>query len=140
LEFVTSKYINSHTHVLIECQFEHQWYVFPYNITLCPRCANVDFDDAKMRLCEVVIQNEGKVVGEYINTHTRIEVECKYGHRWFAFPSSIRNGSFCSVCAGNNNIAYQIKLNVLRISLSQCEINVNSKIRIEIECKRGRSG
>ena len=52
------------------------------------------------------IQNIAKSRGgqclsdEYINVNTKLDWKCKKGHLWKAVPSSIKNGTWCPVCAG----------------------------------------
>lgn len=52
----------------------------------------------EMRL--IAIERGGKCISiEYINANSKLEWECKYGHRWWALPSSIKiTKSWCPHC------------------------------------------
>jgi len=54
-----------------------------------------DFNDVKNN-----IENNGHklISSEYINSYSKLEVECNNGHRWKARYGNLKNGSGCPYC------------------------------------------
>jgi len=42
---------------------------------------------------------------EYINAKTKLEWECRKGHRWFATPDNVTRGTWCPICRKRRNIS-----------------------------------
>jgi very-short-patch-repair endonuclease len=47
-------------------------------------------------------EKEFIINGNYINNKTKINLECKHGHRFTSRPSDIKNGSNCPGCVGRS--------------------------------------
>jgi hypothetical protein len=74
----------------------------------------------------------------YINSQKKLKWECKYGHKWKALPSSIKNSDrWCPECGGSKKLTIE-DMHALAESkggkcLSTIYINANSKIKWECE-------
>lgn len=121
---VLSEYKNNETKVLVQCHLGHQWEVFPHNLTVgkwCPACGYVNHGGGDERFYTTVKEHKGKILGDYVNTRTRIQVQCDKGHIWTPKPYYIVIGNWCPICTGSNgeniitiyldskNISYKIQ-------------------------------
>lgn len=65
----------------------------------CSKCANHCPIQAKERFEKKVKEKGGAILGIYVNTFTKIELQCSKGHKWNVVPSSVTtNGSWCPNC------------------------------------------
>jgi thiol-disulfide isomerase/thioredoxin len=95
-------YSNAKTDLLWKCAKGHCWEAVPSSIkagTWCPRCA----PNPKRTLIDMqalAVERGGKCLStEYVNARTGLLWKCAEGHRWKAWPSSIRSGSWCPQCS-----------------------------------------
>jgi hypothetical protein len=99
---LSSKYVNSKTRLLWECNKNHQWETIPEAIirgTWCPECAGNKRKTIKdMKL--LASKNGGRCLSsKYVNSNTKLLWECNKKHQWSTIPSLIRRGSWCPECA-----------------------------------------
>lgn len=69
--------------VLIECALGHQWEASPPNITAgkwCPACGYAHHRNDDERFFKTIEERKGRVLGQYINARTRIQIQCDKGH------------------------------------------------------------
>lgn len=101
-ECLSTEIIDAKTHLKWRCSKGHIWYAIPYGIKKkgwwCPICSGkAKLSLSKMK--EVAESRLGKCLSKkYVNTDTKLEWECKEGHRWFAKYDNIRLGQWCPVC------------------------------------------
>ncbi len=102
-ECLSSAFLGARTPLLWECVEGHRWKATPDNIRRgewCPQCAG----HTKLTIQEMhgLAQSRGgKCLSDiYVNSSTPLLWECRAGHRWKATPNSIKNGTWCRVCAG----------------------------------------
>ena len=96
---LSKKYINSYTKLKWECAVGHRWSALPTK-TWCPKCAHKSRTDTIENMQAIAKKRGGKCISkkyEYVKKH--LEWECAEGHRWKAVPSTVKNGSWCSICA-----------------------------------------
>lgn len=99
-------YENSRTKILVSCDIcGYQWSVIPSDLLRghgCPRCSGKERKTtARFREEVSNISKTIEVLGEYINTATKIDVRCKIcGHTWKASPSTLLSGNGCPSCGG----------------------------------------
>ncbi|MGU8937517.1 hypothetical protein ACV3U6_07695 [Clostridium perfringens] len=135
-------YVNSKTKLELECNKGHKYFVNPNNFKTgyrCPICSNRHPETAKLDFINQV-ENEGyKLIGEYKNTMTKIELQCNKGHRYSVTPSDFKNGTRCSICAGNNPETAKLEFIKQVESEGYTVIGdyVNSKTKLELECNKG---
>jgi hypothetical protein len=102
---LSDKYVNTDAKLLWECDKGHRWEATGYHIkrrkSWCPICAGRQ----RLTIIEmnVIAQTRGGrcLSGQYVNNWTKLQWECSQGHRWESAPSSVKNGAWCPVCAGN---------------------------------------
>jgi hypothetical protein len=99
-KFLSTEYKNSSSHYLWECKEGHTWTAKYYNIHSgkgCPECLKVPYEF----FVDLITNKEGKIITtkeEYFNIKTRIEFECKYGHKCKTTGCILRSESWCREC------------------------------------------
>lgn len=96
-------YINNHTRRKIQCEFKHTWSPLPTNITSvgswCPVCVDHSPEAAKDKFLQAIKIRNGTLLEEYIDTNTKVRVQCEEGHIWPVRPHSVTSSkSWCPVC------------------------------------------
>ena len=102
-------YVRSTEKILCKCNVcGHEWGMLPGNIKKgrgCPKCMYKENGEsrtnkAKDKFYNFVQQNcSFNVIGNYINSTTKIECECTIcGHHWSPIPSNILKGQGCPKC------------------------------------------
>ena len=101
---VIEKYVNSQTPILHKCKIDgHEWYARPMNILKgrgCPKCTKHIHKTQKQYITEVSEINPDIIVlGQYINTNTKILHQCKIdNYKWEVKPTHILSGHGCPMC------------------------------------------
>ena len=103
---VIGEYSNCRTKVLVQCgKCGYQWLARPSDLLRghgCPRCSKKERKTTLRFYEEVASANPNiEVLGEYINTSTKVEARCKTcGYSWLANPSTLLHGNGCPACGG----------------------------------------
>jgi len=105
---ISTEYINQKTKLEWECAKGHRWYAASNHIMeghWCPKCAFEGLGKVKRLDCDFVNKKieamGGKwISGEYLNSSSKLLIECKNGHVWTAYFKHIRYGHWCPTCAG----------------------------------------
>ncbi len=100
---IIGDYVNTQTKTTFECAQGHQFDAKPNSIRNgrgCPDCSGL----IKLTTSEIEswLLEDGrgiKLVGEYMNNHTKTTFECAHGHQWSAQLTHIKGGSGCTVCS-----------------------------------------
>ncbi len=91
----------------------------------------------KERLAEV--NPNVTVLGEYVNTQTKIECTCVIcGYLWDPIPSNLFKGKGCPRCAGNERHttqSFKDRLRTSNPSITLCGEYVNGKTKVLFECE-----
>lgn len=109
---VLGEYTNNKTKILCECRdCGNRWEMIPQNLLRgqgCPKCGRIRATNKNKKTQEqFVIELRQKnplvlLVGKYINSSTKVEVECKRcKYRWQANPMDLLGGHGCPKCAGS---------------------------------------
>ena len=71
----------------------------------CPICAQRNkMNTAKFRALMSEINPSIEIVGEYVNTETKVECHCKIcGKTWYTTPHTLKSGHGCPGCARNGS-------------------------------------
>jgi len=134
-------YVNSVSKLKWKCKEGHKWFSVPSHISFggwCPRCAGV----AKYTIKDVKAlakEKGGKCLSKvYVNANTKLQWKCKEGHKWHAASSDIRQGSWCSYCAGTAklNIEQMQELAEARGGRCLSPSYVNKKTNMKWACKK----
>ncbi len=123
------------------CSRGHIWEMNAANVIAgnwCPRCKRVErhFEEIK----EIVKSKKGKILENLRNSRTPLLVECKAGHRWRAYSSSITRGSWCRKCAflrSSNSINDMRELAGKKGGQCLSTEYLNNKTKLKWRCRMG---
>lgn len=98
---LSKNYIDNKTKLKWECSEGHRWETRPDIIrrgSWCKICKNKEAAKKRKLSIEemrcVAKDRGGKCLSKvYTDAHSKLEWECKHGHRWKATPNNIKNGS-----------------------------------------------
>lgn len=89
-----------------------------------------------------LLANRGyKILGQYVDSHTKLLTLCPNGHKYIALPYSFKAGHGCSICAGINKDKAQanfIKITKER-NYSIIGPYINTMTKIDMVCPKGHS-
>ena len=100
-------YVKNNLKIRIRCFYLHEFDVTPGCVTggnWCNICAGNNVEEAKARFYAILTANGARPVGPYINSTTKVEIICKYGHTYLQVPSSTNMGHGCPFCSGNTTV------------------------------------
>lgn len=145
---IIGKYISNHEKIEVKCSScGYRWETTPSLLlkgTGCVSCAGLkrlttaEFASKLSTISPVI-----EVLGEYINTSTKIRVRnTSCGHEWSASPNSLLQGSGCPICARNTRKTTQQFIEEMKkrnpnISILGEYINAHTKIHVRCnQCGR----
>ena len=138
---LVGEYKSALTKVEIQCNEGHKYFVIPSKFKIgrrCPICAGQHLETAKLEFIKQVESENYKLLGEYINNRTKVEIQCDKGHRYFVIPSSFKQGYRCPICSGNHpetaKLNFVKQVNEEGYKLIGDYVNVTTKV--ELECDR----
>ena len=139
------KYHNSRTKILVQCDnCGYQWSALPFDLLYghgCPRCSGKERKTTFRFREEVAAVNPSiEVVGEYLNTSTKIEVRCIVcGYSWLANPSTLLRGNGCPICGGTKKKSQDEFINKLSDVNPDIELlgeYKNNRTKVLVRCTR----
>jgi len=143
------EYINDVTKLEWKCgKCGHRWWSTPNNVkykTWCPKCAIDKFKLTIDEMKQIAKNRGGKCLStEYTNNRTKLEWQCKEGHRWWTAPDQIKQGNWCPIC-GRKESADKRKLsieeiqNIAKIKGGKClsKEYINNHTKLEWKCAYG---
>lgn len=96
------EYKNSKTKIkVLNKNCNHIYYSLPGNVLKgvgCPICHGIKNNDSFKEIIEKKYPGEYKIIGNYINGLTKIEVEHKCGYRWNVQPKQLLRSICCPKC------------------------------------------
>ena len=99
---LSKAYVNANTKMRWKCKNDHIWDTPPINIihgSWCPRCAIKKYTIVEIN--KLVESKGGLCISQqYTDSLTKLEWQCKEGHKWKALLYNIKNGGWCPICAG----------------------------------------
>lgn len=142
-------YVNNYTNILHRCRIDgHKWMAKPTNILSgygCPKCGGSKKKNTEDYKCELQIINPNiEILGEYINSHTKILHKCKIdGCEWYATPTHVLNGTGCPMCGRISQIQkrkktheeYIKQVNAVNPNIEVVGEYINRKTKITHKCK-----
>jgi hypothetical protein len=125
-----------------KCNKGHVWFATPFGIKInknwCPHCSgNIRLTIEEMK--KIAISKNGKCLSDkYINTNTKLEWECKEGHRWLASSVNIRQGYWCSECVKVKKLTIEEMKKIALLRKGKCLSNkyINSNTKLKWECNK----
>lgn len=141
---VLGDYANNGTPVHIRCSQGHDCYPLPGNVrrrkTICRTCAGLNPADAEAAFRRRVEELGGTVLGEYVNTQTKVHVRCSAGHDRYPVPSNVGQGlGFCVTCAGQDTDVAEAAFRARVNDLGGTVLGpwVNSQTLVHVRCAAG---
>ena len=142
---VIDTYQNCRTKILVQCDIcGYQWSVIPSDLLSghgCPRCSGKERKTtARFREEVSAINSNVEVIGEYINTATKIKTRCLIcGNDWDANPSSLLGGRGCPFCGGTKKKTQDDFLKALYLINPDVEVlgeYKNNRTKTLVRCTR----
>jgi len=88
-----------------------------------------------------IVENQGGVLltNEYNDVKTKLKIKCSKNHIWDTTYDSIRKGSWCSVCAGNNKKSMMHAQEIASNKKGKCIGGkyINNKSKLLWQCEIG---
>lgn len=120
---LSESYRNTATKLEWRCSAGHEWSATPLQIKKghwCPFCARV----ARLTLHElqrIAVQKAGECLSlEYLNSSKPLRWKCAVGHEWLARSSSVKAGSWCPLCAHNQELKLEEMQEIAEQRGGQC--------------------
>ena len=139
-----SPYINNSTKVQIQCTEGHVFEQVPSSTmqgVWCRMCAGVDPSLGEANLRRAVDKKGGIVLGTYVNSQTKISLQCANGHVFSSIPNSISRGRWCAKCSNKCSEQAEARFRT-RVHEQGGQIvgpYVNNKTKVEIRCAEGHT-
>ena len=89
---------------------------------------------------EIAESRGGKCLSkEYINNQTKLEWICSEGHKWKTVPSSVKQGSWCPICAGNMKLTIEEMQEIAESRGGKClsKEYIGSLNKLKWQCAEG---
>lgn len=141
---IIGPYFDKDTPIKIQCNNGHIRYYTPCKFKAggqpCQVCIGKFSSVSEQTFYNKVKDLGGKVVGEYVNTHEKVECECAYGHTCLIVPKQlIHQDRFCGQCYEKTpeNAFNKLKAVVDSHGGKILGEYVRNNIPIEIECENG---
>ena len=140
---VIGKYVNSRTKTQVQHSCGNKWEVTPKSLlkgTSCPKCAGLVKKTTEQFVKELKIINpEITVIGKYINSRTKIEVQHSCGYEREASPNSLLKGASCPKCAGlvkktTEQFVKELKIINPEITVLGKYVGAFKKIKVKHSC------
>ncbi len=149
---LSTTYINNRYSLLWECKRRHRWKAAPANVkggkgkrgTWCLKCYNLrrrfGTKDSVERMSQLARGRGGLCLSsEYINSKTKLLWQCEKGHCWSAVPVSVKQGSWCPVCARNQKLTLEGFRSVAARKGGRClsDLYINKDRPLRWQCALG---
>ncbi len=138
-----SEYINAQIKVKLKCPEGHEYKVRPNDFknkySRCSKCSNRCPIQAKKEFIELVESMGYKLLSEYVDNSTKVNIRCNKGHEYKVIPNNFKNGSRCPKCL--NVCPIQAKEQFLELLVKEGYKLIseykNSKIKVKLKCPKG---
>jgi len=141
---VIGSYINIETKVECICINKHKCFADPKHVNsgrgICAKCSNNCPIESKENFYKNIEFLEGKVIGEYIGSNSKVLCVCKNGHICTPTPTSIQQGrTMCLKCVDNCPIqaGEQFCDKIKGLGGTVIGKYINRKIAVECICLKG---
>ncbi len=140
-------YISANNKLLWECSDGHQWESTYTNIqsgSWCPECdrkrkglaRTVTLEDAQ----KLAKEHDGLCLSKkYYKSNAKLKWQCTEGHTWEATYESVRRGSWCSKCSGNEMLTLEEMKEIAKSNNGKCLSKEYKNImkKLKWECTEG---
>jgi very-short-patch-repair endonuclease len=123
-------YTNNKAKMLVECDVGHRFRMRLNDIKdghWCQRCANCSPEQVRENVEKIVKNQGGIILTSYVNSGTKMELQCDKQHRFKITPTSIQKMHWCNVCGESslerearlflefNNIKYSVQYEISQL-------------------------
>lgn len=139
---LSSEYVNNRTPLEWECFKGHRWMAIFAHIQIrgqwCPVCSQRKKHTIEEMQQLAKSRGGNCLSSEYLNSRTRLLWKCKQGHKWFAMPTAILQGTWCPTCGGNSKKMKMLrkKGNPLPQKRTICDLIIEDHIKYLIKKQR----
>jgi len=127
---------------LWQCQNGHKWVATPTIMkqrdAFCVKCAGYAPTPNDL---QIIAKNRGGrcLSKKYINATTKLNWQCKEGHRWHTTLSMIKQGTWCPYCAKVAKLTIEEMQSLAAKHGGRClsDKYINSSSKLSWECKEG---
>ena len=141
---LSREYTNKRSKLIWQCKEGHQWDATPGSVTRgcwCPSCARNRLKGTLEEMRKVAEGRGGKCLSmEYVNDQTRLNWQCRDGHRWKATPNNVKQGHWCPDCAAGRQIGTIKEMRRIAASRAGKCLSaeyVNGQTKLTWQCKEG---
>lgn len=131
-KILSDRYINTKTHVLVECQYGHQWMATPSNLKTgyyCRTCMTGKHN-SKEKFLQMVELKGGKILGNYVGNDIHVHIVCEIGHNWMSTPCHIKEGHWCPDCADTSKMSEVRLIEYITKKMVFFAANISTSIRM----------
>lgn len=138
-QLVSASYRSGNDLLEWECARGHRWKAKWNNIRMgkwCPYCWGDRLDELR----GIAAERGGRLISdEYAGMSTPLEWECSKGHRWWAKPNNIKNGTWCPHCAHNVRASIEDMQRLAASKGGECLSSeyVNARTKLKWRCAFG---
>ena len=139
---LSKKYVDANSKLRWQCSEGHIWSTTGSSIkngkSWCPKCSSKKLTIKEMQF--LANKRGGKCLSKrYINNYSKLKWECEKGHRWQAIGGSIKDGRWCSECAGVKKHTIQKMRKIAKSRGGKClsKVYVGGSVKLKWECSEG---
>ena len=102
---VITPYTRSIVKMTVQCHNGHSIDITPHNIlggVWCDMCDSIRIEISKKKFYAMIASKGGRLIGEYIDSESKVEIVCKEGHIFPMSPDHVTHEQWCPACAGNS--------------------------------------
>ena len=136
---VIGKYIKSSLGIECICSENHRCFPSPNNLLksgrgICLDCSGQSPKIAEENFYKNILLLGGRVIGKYINNHSKIECSCRYGHIVNILPKDINSGQgMCLICTHRipiiTELKFRNKIKDYTIKIMSSYVDIDTPIR-----------
>lgn len=138
------KYVSNISKMRFRCNEGHEFSAIPKTIRMghwCPICTRYKLVDGLGELQTIAHLKGGECLStEYVSSFKKMRFKCANGHEWDAMAYTIRQGTWCAVCAGRkieNPLGTVQRIAQSKGGKCLSTAYVNAKTRLQFRCGKG---
>ena len=137
-------YVTAKLKISFKCHLKHTFETTYNNImegSWCSECLKPSAEKAKLKLLAIISEKGGKLLSPYINSNTKVDIECKNKHVFHPLAKSIsrKKSTWCPVCFGKSPIEAKLKFEKTVASKQGTLLSpyIKSGDKVKIRCVKG---
>jgi hypothetical protein len=141
---ISEKYIDNKSDLEWQCKRKHIWKADASAIKSGRWCRECSFIDSRLSIEEfeaLAKEKGGKLLSkEYVNSETKLTIQCAKGHIWSAWPQGLKAGYWCRKCFGEGN---RLKIEEIQKIAEErggkllSKEYINSSVPLTFQCSKG---